>query len=126
MLPVQAPAVDPLDALASILPSADPAAPSRPVYTGPEVVEVQCRLSLHARTVEMPVNYTELLDLVCVKHDACVMCHSMASRLRRVRNVEKEMTRCHQATDLKIWSVCPQLCFPASCLHHCMCHLTNN
>ncbi|CAG5983391.1 unnamed protein product [Menidia menidia] len=32
-------AVDPFDALASILPSAGPAAPSQPVYTGPEVQE---------------------------------------------------------------------------------------
>ncbi|KAM8757854.1 calpastatin isoform 13-T13 [Acanthopagrus schlegelii] len=34
----EAPAVDPFDALASILPSADPVAPD-PVYTGPEVKE---------------------------------------------------------------------------------------
>ncbi|XP_030275941.1 calpastatin isoform X26 [Sparus aurata] len=34
----EAPAVDPFDALASILPSADPVAPE-PVYTGPEVKE---------------------------------------------------------------------------------------
>ncbi|XP_071349152.1 calpastatin isoform X29 [Trachinotus anak] len=35
----EAPAVDPFDALASILPSADPVAPPQPVYTGPEVTE---------------------------------------------------------------------------------------
>uniref|UniRef100_UPI0037E95FD7 calpastatin isoform X3 n=1 Tax=Semicossyphus pulcher TaxID=241346 RepID=UPI0037E95FD7 len=35
----QAPAVDPFDALASILPSADPLVPQQPVYTGPEVKE---------------------------------------------------------------------------------------
>ncbi|XP_045932064.1 calpastatin isoform X6 [Micropterus dolomieu] len=35
----EAPAVDPLDALASILPSADPVAPQQPVYTRPEVIE---------------------------------------------------------------------------------------
>ncbi|KAM7006233.1 calpastatin [Tautogolabrus adspersus] len=35
----EAPAVDPFDALASILPSADPIVPKQPVYTGPEVKE---------------------------------------------------------------------------------------
>nr|CBN81110.1 Calpastatin [Dicentrarchus labrax] len=35
----EAPAVDPFDALASILPPADSVAPPQPVYTGPEVVE---------------------------------------------------------------------------------------
>ncbi|XP_060898258.1 calpastatin isoform X23 [Labrus mixtus] len=35
----EAPAVDPFDALASILPSADPVVPKQPVYTGPEVKE---------------------------------------------------------------------------------------
>ncbi|XP_023181267.1 calpastatin isoform X7 [Xiphophorus maculatus] len=35
----QAPAADPLDTLSSTLPSADSVAPSRPAYTGPEVVE---------------------------------------------------------------------------------------
>ncbi|XP_076609623.1 calpastatin isoform X5 [Chaetodon auriga] len=35
----EAPAQDPFDALASILPSADPVAPQQPVYTGPEVKE---------------------------------------------------------------------------------------
>ncbi|XP_023283664.1 calpastatin isoform X5 [Seriola lalandi dorsalis] len=35
----EAPAVDPFDALASILPSADPVVPRQPVYTGPEVTE---------------------------------------------------------------------------------------
>ncbi|XP_022600646.1 calpastatin isoform X16 [Seriola dumerili] len=35
----EAPAVDPFDALASILPSADPVMPRQPVYTGPEVTE---------------------------------------------------------------------------------------
>ncbi|XP_072238734.1 calpastatin isoform X2 [Leuresthes tenuis] len=35
----EAPAVDPFDALASILPSTDPVAPTQPVYTGPEVKE---------------------------------------------------------------------------------------
>ncbi|XP_041836179.1 calpastatin isoform X20 [Melanotaenia boesemani] len=35
----EAPAVDPLDALASILPSSDPVTPSQPAYTGPEVIE---------------------------------------------------------------------------------------
>ncbi|GLD69948.1 calpastatin isoform X28, partial [Lates japonicus] len=35
----EAPVVDPLDALASILPSADPIAPPEPVFTGPEVKE---------------------------------------------------------------------------------------
>ncbi|XP_075316563.1 calpastatin isoform X5 [Odontesthes bonariensis] len=35
----KAPAVDPFDALASILPSTDSVAPSQPVYTGPEVKE---------------------------------------------------------------------------------------
>lgn len=33
--------MDPFDALASILPSADPVAPPQPVYTGPEVEEVK-------------------------------------------------------------------------------------
>ena len=46
-LHVQAPAVDPFDALASILPSADPVAPE-PVYKGPEVKEVQNSCSVHA------------------------------------------------------------------------------
>ncbi|XP_040890933.1 calpastatin isoform X24 [Toxotes jaculatrix] len=35
----EAPALDPLDALASILPSADPVTPPQPVFTGPEVKE---------------------------------------------------------------------------------------
>ncbi|XP_050930206.1 calpastatin isoform X38 [Lates calcarifer] len=35
----EAPVVDPLDALASILPSADPIASPEPVFTGPEVIE---------------------------------------------------------------------------------------
>uniref|UniRef100_A0A8D3CJE5 Calpastatin n=1 Tax=Scophthalmus maximus TaxID=52904 RepID=A0A8D3CJE5_SCOMX len=35
----EAPPVDPFDALASILPSAEPVAPKQPVYTGPEVKE---------------------------------------------------------------------------------------
>ncbi|XP_070695121.1 calpastatin isoform X3 [Pempheris klunzingeri] len=35
----EAPAVDPYDALASILPSTDPVVPPQPVYTGPEVKE---------------------------------------------------------------------------------------
>ncbi|XP_053266870.1 calpastatin isoform X5 [Pleuronectes platessa] len=35
----EAPAVDPFDALASILPSADSIVPQQPVYTGPEVKE---------------------------------------------------------------------------------------
>ncbi|XP_035518530.1 calpastatin isoform X2 [Morone saxatilis] len=35
----EAPVVDPFDALANILPTADPVAPPQPVYTGPEVVE---------------------------------------------------------------------------------------
>ncbi|XP_061583816.1 calpastatin [Cololabis saira] len=35
----EAPAVDPFDALASILPSAGPVEPSGPVYSGPEVTE---------------------------------------------------------------------------------------
>lgn len=40
MLRVQAPE-DPFDTLASFLPSADPVAPQQPVFTGPEVTEVQ-------------------------------------------------------------------------------------
>lgn len=40
MSQVEAP-VDPFDALASILPSAEPVAPPQPVFTGPEVTEVQ-------------------------------------------------------------------------------------
>lgn len=39
--PAQAPVADQLDTLSSTLPSADSVAPSRPAYTGPEVVEVQ-------------------------------------------------------------------------------------
>ncbi|KAG7229561.1 hypothetical protein INR49_012576, partial [Caranx melampygus] len=35
----EAPAVDPFDALASILPSADPVVPTQPLFTGPEVTE---------------------------------------------------------------------------------------
>ncbi|XP_069568326.1 calpastatin isoform X3 [Brachyistius frenatus] len=35
----EGPAVDPFDALASILPSTDPIGPQQPVYTGPEVKE---------------------------------------------------------------------------------------
>lgn len=42
MLNAQAPEVDPFDALASSLPSVGPVAPA-PVYTGPEVKEVQSR-----------------------------------------------------------------------------------
>lgn len=33
------------------------------------------------------------------------MYHSLGSSLRRDTSVEKEMTRCLQATDLRIWSV---------------------
>lgn len=92
--------MDPLDALASSLPSADPVAPPQPVYTGPEVKEVK-----HSPECV----YTKIGEVFDCSELRCnrVLCvyHSLGSSLRRDTSVEKEMTRCLQATDLKIWSV---------------------
>lgn len=49
MLHAQAPAADPFDALADILPSTEPVA--GPVFTGPEVTEVPLSNTVHVHNV---------------------------------------------------------------------------
>lgn len=106
VLHAQAPAPDPFDALASILPSADAIAPKQPVYTGPEVKEVQ-----HSHSVPVCVCVGGLFDCTELQHGSavsnrvCCMYHSMELRPRRLPSVERETTRCLQTTDLTIWSV---------------------
>ncbi|XP_056292868.1 calpastatin isoform X10 [Pseudoliparis swirei] len=50
-----APEVDPFDALASILPSADSIAPRQPVYTGPEVTELNVTSEKGHKTGELDI-----------------------------------------------------------------------
>ncbi|XP_023283666.1 calpastatin isoform X7 [Seriola lalandi dorsalis] len=58
----EAPAVDPFDALASILPSADPVVPRQPVYTGPEVTEAPVPADVKPKDVPKPLSTDEALD----------------------------------------------------------------
>lgn len=106
VLHVQKPAADPFDTLGSLLPSTGPAPAVEPVYTGPNVQEVQHSHSGHA-CVSVCIEWLALCGHA--ELHGCVtvwcMCHSMESPVRRLRSVERETTRCLQATDLKIWSV---------------------
>uniref|UniRef100_A0A8D3DKR8 Calpastatin n=1 Tax=Scophthalmus maximus TaxID=52904 RepID=A0A8D3DKR8_SCOMX len=58
----EAPPVDPFDALASILPSAEPVAPKQPVYTGPEVKEGPVPPDVKPKDVPKPLSTDEALD----------------------------------------------------------------
>lgn len=114
MLHVQAASEDPFDALASILPSADPVKPSQPVYTGPEVKEVHykhivCVCVVITFQTEHVWDCADLQHGSAVSNCVCCMYHSMTSPPRRVKSVEKETAHFLQATDLKIWSVLSRL-----------------
>ncbi|XP_041639751.1 calpastatin isoform X7 [Cheilinus undulatus] len=58
----EASAVDPFDALASSLPSADPVVPEKPVYTGPEVKEPPAPADWKPKDVPKPLSTDEALD----------------------------------------------------------------
>lgn len=72
--------MDPFDALASILPSAESIAPPQPVFTGPEVTEVQLRGCVggfewpelqHGSAVSNRVPHVSQHDVVAEKGHKC-------------------------------------------------------
>lgn len=76
---VQAPE-DPFDALANILPSADPVTPQQPVFTGPEVSEVQLLVGVrvpewlepqHGSAVSNRVSHVSQHDIIAEKGHRC-------------------------------------------------------
>lgn len=101
MLHVQAPEVDPFDALASILPSADPVAPQQPVYTGPEVKEVQ-----HSHTCVFIQKLSGYLIALSCSMDllwviVCVACITAWHHFWEGSEVWRK--RRHAASRLQIW-----------------------